>query len=516
MPALLPSGAVPAASFLPPTTSSSSVSATTVWLTASSVATVTVDATPSSGGAQADTTPSSTSRGGRPLFIGQQDGNNWHHDGKHHDRPPPNNNKFAIAFGTIGEFCHGIFTSFLPQAPGAWSPLTFGFLFFFSSPGAVGFLVGIIWAAILLRRRHRHNKRRDDQSSISDASAASLGKSGQQRGFNLKWPFLRRLPFIKGSVPTRLPAAQQHAFAMRFGGGGGATGKRSNSSIMDEAMGAAYYGSQSEESASINPSSVQGYFHYDEKKHDPRFPLPLLAPAPVHQASIRKSIASWFRRASGHHPLKLNPMSRWSQSTTATGGRRRESQYSISQYAVSVHELPADNNVPPPMPDLSIMHKAAYTAAHMHETGSNTSSSSSSELSAVPSSVFTRNSDDNDAQAPKHCTSHWADTSSSSVAGVVVVEGQEEERRAHVGGAGSLEAGAGRMSASSWTSGARTTMQGSDRASSQGMQTGEIGLSPPSYYSGSNRTREAGMATLDGGAAQGQGSQAPRYSSTNM
>lgn len=56
----------------------------------------------------------------------------------------------------------------------------------------------------------------------------------------------------------------------------------------------------------------------EEKRYDPSYPLPILDPEPVQQASIRRSIVSWFRRSSKHHPLRLNPFHRKSSGGSAT------------------------------------------------------------------------------------------------------------------------------------------------------------------------------------------------------
>lgn len=364
------------------------------------------------------------------------------------------------------------------------------------SPGALGFLVGIIWAAVLFRRWQR-NHRRDDQS-VSDAS--TLGKPRPRR-FQFNWP---SLPFRR-SVHARWPA--QPPFSMRFGD---AT-KRSNASIMDEAMSDAY----GSESATIN-SSVQAY--HNEKRHDPNYPLPILEPAPVQQASIRKSIASWFRQASRHHPLRLNPMRRGSRSTTATGGTSAaalsrtntgsQSQYSTEQYPVpvTVHELPADSI--PPMPGLG--KQAAYAAAAAAAAAAPIVTSGSSELS-TPTSVFTR--DDPQVQIVSPCS----DTSSSVVAevegeplkaGPEAAEAESESGKEGPGKDGAVAAG--RMSASSWTSVTRTTTMQGDRAS---RITQTAGLSPPIPPSQSNRASETSTAVL---AVPGGGEEAGSESLTNL
>lgn len=193
---------------------------------------------------------------------------------------------------------------------------------------------------------------------------------------------------------------------------------------MNEDMRSAY----GSDSASLH--SVQGYL--DEKKHNPNYPLPVLEPAPAQQASIRKSLASWFQRSGGKHPLKLNPMSRWSRSTTRQAGG-------------------GDGTVPP-MPDLSL--QRAYTGGTIMTDTTTGTPSNPAELA----SVYTPG---DDIQVPY--TSHW---SASSL-------GSRADASASVG------AHARASSTSSWTSGTRTTMQGEQERDSMA-----TGLSPPTYYLG--------------------------------
>lgn len=176
--------------------------------------------------------------------------------------------------------------------------------------------------------------------------------------------------------------------------------------------------------------SVQGYL--DEKKHDPNYPLPVLEPAPVQQASIRKSLASWFRGPGGSHPLKLNPMSRWSRSTTRSAGG-------------------GDGTIPP-MPDLSL--QRAYTGGTSMTDTTTGTPSNPAELA----SVYTPG---DDMRAPY--TSHWSASSLGS--GADASAGAGAHARA--------------SSTSSWTSGTRTTMQGEQERDSTA-----TGLSPPTYYLG--------------------------------
>lgn len=135
--------------------------------------------------------------------------------------------------------------------------------------------------------------------------------------------------------------------------------RRSNTSIMDEAMRGAY----GSDSSSLH-SVPHGYM--DEKRQDPNYPLPVLDPAPFQQASLRKSIASWFRRSNSNHPLRLNPNSRWSRSTTkssfSTGGLSRATTAQIDDpYSASIYSMYNGSTAgAPPMPDLDL--QRSYTA----------------------------------------------------------------------------------------------------------------------------------------------------------
>lgn len=123
--------------------------------------------------------------------------------------------------------------------------------------------------------------------------------------------------------------------------------RRSNTSIMDETMRAAY-GSDTNSMQNV----PQGYF--EEKWLDPNHPLPMPNATPIQNATIRRSIASWFRRTgSGAHPLKLNPNNthRWSRSTTRTASDA-ESQYPASIYSAYANSPAGD--APPPMPALPV------------------------------------------------------------------------------------------------------------------------------------------------------------------
>lgn len=168
----------------------------------------------------------------------------------------------------------------------------------------------------------------------------------------------------------------------------------------------------------------------EEKKHDSSYPLPLLEPEPILQASIRQSLVSWFKRSSGHHPLKLSPMSRWSRSTKAStegggGGSRAPSVYSVTPEDTLRASIP-------PVPPLNLQRQ-------------NTGGSASPAELAAPEPVFTRD----DAQA--YLKNMWP---------------SESERMS---------------TASSWTDATHSTM----RASAGPPLT--AGLSPPTYHLGSSR-----------------------------
>lgn len=235
---------------------------------------------------------------------------------------------------------------------------------------------------------------------------------------------------------------------------------RSDSSILNEAIQAAY-----QMEGGHNDAVPRGFL--DEKRRDPHHLLPLLDPEPIEQASIRKSVVSWFKRSSRHHPLKLNPASgsrslRSSVGSTLTGGRRSRPGSQATSRTVSYYSNSGDSAVAessgarrmqdvPPLPDLDL--QKAYTNNAATEPAAQSPTESTSESVTAPLPVFTRD----DAQA--YYKSMWAGSSVS----------------------GSTE----RMSAmSSWTDVTRTTMAG---GRSSAMNT--PGLSPPpSFHSSSNRT----------------------------
>lgn len=276
------------------------------------------------------------------------------------------------------------------------------------------------------------------------------------RRFNFGWPSMPMFSRSSGESNGRISAPF------------GAT-KRSNSSIMDEAMRAAY----GTEDTSFS-STPRGFL--DEKRLDPNYPLPLLEPTPIPQASIRKSIVSWFKRSSGHHPLQLNPMSRWSRSTMQssaplTGGLSRRSstrsntnsQYASSTYSVGVNDMmftmAGVRETIPPVPKLDL--QRAYTGTSTVSTLPQTippdyPTPAQAAVVASPEPAFSRD------QAQAYFNSHWATMSRVS----------------------------------SVTAGTRTTMGGE----SAGMRT--PGLSPPSYYLGSNRGTSTVQSSPSGNASR--------------
>lgn len=384
--------------------------------------------------------PTTTSSGA--VFIGapggQETGRQQNDRGGDDGRPPggPSTScKVAIAFGVIA---------------------------------AVGLIVGLFWGAILIRRR----RRRHGQDELNPRDYPS--RIGQRSRFNFNLPSIPALPFsfttplerFYKPKPEAIPKRQvSNPFNARHVSGH--RNDRSDSAILNEAIQAAYQmeGGQSD-------AVPRGFL--DEKRRDPHHLLPLLDPEPIEQASIRKSVVSWFKRSSRHHPLKLNPASgsrslRSSVGSTLTGGRRsrpgsQATQRTVSYYSNSGESAVAESSGArrmqdvPPLPDLDL--QKAYTnnaapAAQSPTAQSPTAQSpteSTSESVTAPLPVFTRD----DAQA--YYKSMWAGSSVS----------------------GSTE----RMSAmSSWTDVTRTTMAG---GRSSAMNT--PGLSPPpSFYSGSNR-----------------------------
>jgi hypothetical protein len=247
---------------------------------------------------------------------------------------------------------------------------------------------------------------------------------------------------------------------------------RSNSAILNEAIRAAY------QVDGRNDSIPQGFL--DEKRQDPQHLLPLLDAAPVEQASIRRSIVSWFKRSSRHHPLKLNPAGgggslRSSIGSALTGARRSRPGSQVTQSTASYYSNSGDSAMAessgakrmqddaPPLPDLEL--QKAYTNNNMvpalQSPGSPTLSTSESTAESVtaPLPVFTRD----DAQA--YYRSMWA----------VSMSGSTESTE--------------RMSAmSSWTDATRTTMAG---GRSSAMNT--PGLTPPPSFRINSNNRGSAM-----------------------
>lgn len=266
--------------------------------------------------------------------------------------------------------------------------------------------------------------------------ASTIGRPGR----SCKFPSLPfSLPFGRSSsslsINTNGGGSPRRTLALPFS----SKVKRSDASIMDEAIRAAY-GTDSD-------PVPKGFL--DEKRHDPNYPLPLLEPEPVPQASIRQSIVRWFKRSSGHHPLKLNPMSRWSRSTrasTLTYNKRTSSMYSVPIYLANQDDFSSMRSSVPPVPPLNIQRQATGASNNGVAVATPTAAEAPtpvavpSELPAAPMPAFTRD----DAQA--YYKTMWA----------------SESERTSV--------------ASSWTDVTRSTMR---------VSTGPTtaGLSPPPSYS---------------------------------
>ncbi|KAG8166750.1 hypothetical protein KVR01_002439 [Diaporthe batatas] len=327
----------------------------------------------------------------------------------------------------------------------------------------LGLIVGVLWGTFLIRRR----RRRHGQDELDPRGYPSRIGRGSRFDFNL--PSMPALPsslaaplerFYKPK-PEAIPKRQvSNPFNARHVSGH--RDARSDSDILNEAIQAAY---QMEDGR--NDAVPQGFL--DEKRRDPNHLLPLLDPAPVEQAHIRKSVVSWFKRSSRHHPLKLNPASgsgslRSSIGSNLTGGRRSRPASQATQRTVSYHSNSGDSAAAessgarrmqdvPPLPDLGLQKAYTNNTAPAAQSPTESTAESTAESVTAPLPVFTRD----DAQA--YYKSMLAGSSVS----------------------GSTE----RMSAmSSWTDVTRTTMAG---GRSSAMPT--PGLSPPpSFHSGSNRT----------------------------
>lgn len=312
---------------------------------------------------------------------------------------------------------------------------------------------------MLIRRR----RRRHGQDEVNPRDYAS--RIGRRSRFDFNLPSMPSLPFSFTSPLERFYKPKPEAIPKRQVSNpfnavhvSGHRNERSDSSILNEAIQAAY------QMEGGNSSAVpQGWL--DEKRREPNHLLPLLDPEPIEQASIRKSVVSWFKRSSKHHPLKLNPMSqRSSIGSTLTGGTRsrpgsQATQRTVSYYSTSGESAAAESSGArrmqdvPPLPDLGLQKAYTNTNTNTNTPPAPSPTESTSDSVTAPFPVFTRD----DAQA--YYKSMWAGSSVS----------------------GSTE----RMSAmSSWTDVTRTTMAG---GRSSAMNT--PGLSPPpSFHIHSNRT----------------------------
>ncbi|CAN8103213.1 unnamed protein product [Discula destructiva] len=165
---------------------------------------------------------------------------------------------------------------------------------------------------------------------------------------------------------------------------------------MDDAMRAAY----GSDNASLHSATLG---HPGEKRND-RLPLPILDPTPITQATIRHSLASWFRRSRSAHPLGLNPNSRWSRSTTRSTATSAdtESRYTPSIY--STYGTTTDDELVPPMPNLDL--QRSYKA-------SSTQIATPAVDLPVPKPIFARALTDSESPMPDK--SHWSHSTGSGV-----------------------------------------------------------------------------------------------------
>lgn len=264
---------------------------------------------------------------------------------------------------------------------------------------------------MLIRRRRQRNA---DQQSVRDY-ASTIGRPPRSCHLPFALPFLGK---GRATSSTATPS---------FGNNNNKATQRSDASILDEAIRAAY-----------GPSADRDTFSSEKQE----------TTAPILNSSIRQSLVSWFKRSSAHHPLQLSPgMARWSRSTRASSvdssdhhpgtnnssSSRVPSQYTISSIRDSI----------PPVPPLNLPSRATAAAAPV-------------ELPAEPEPTFTRD----DAQAYYKTVYYYHNEDAAAAAGA----GQEQ-----------------RMStASSWTDATRSTMRVSTAAGGPPL-TG--GLAPPTYYS---------------------------------
>lgn len=257
--------------------------------------------------------------------------------------------------------------------------------------GAVGFLVGFLWLAYLVYRR---GKRRGQDNIAPSDYASSIGKPSR---FNFKWP---SLPFSRGAKADGGETGPRASFRSSFRN----APRRSNTSIMNEAMRAAYGGDRE----SLNANNVPEGFFNNEKRTDASF-----EPAAIPNATIRRSMASWFRRSSSAHPLKLNPNIRWSRSTTrsaTTVSADSEAQYPASIYSASIGGGGSNEEDVPPMPALDTRR---YTAATTITTTPSISATPDLPTNPMEAPVFTPLYSRTLTETPAPYNSHWSQASSA-------------------------------------------------------------------------------------------------------
>ncbi|KAJ9150646.1 hypothetical protein NKR23_g3403 [Pleurostoma richardsiae] len=163
-------------------------------------------------------------------------------------------------------------------------------------------LVSLIWAFILYRRRRRR---------LTQGDRLADGPPTRQRPFLLPFVSRNRQPppptprshgRSRSAVANSLFAAAYRAHAAPPGSDPHPGRRVPTFGIGSYAAAAAAARATDDPMSGITP---QGYL--DEKRPGPGYPIPIMEPTPVPQARLRGSIASWFRRASAHHPLRLNP-----------------------------------------------------------------------------------------------------------------------------------------------------------------------------------------------------------------
>lgn len=209
------------------------------------------------------------------------------------------------------------------------------------------------------------------------------------------------------------------------------------------------YGSDSSSLRSV----PHGYM--DEKRQDGSYALPMLDPTPIKQASLRKSIASWFRRSNSNHPLRLNPNSRWSRSTTkssATGLSMSTTAHSEDPYSASIYSAYTSNA--PPMPTLDSQRTYPVAAISPEPV----------ELAAPVPAYIQRAAVANDPPA----------AASSFVSPLTDTNTGSRWSRSTSGGHERMS------SASTWTDATQTTISGG-RESVPAVPQG-TGLSPPGFH----------------------------------